>query len=190
MITFSRAASIFERGLFVLETIETLFLESILSSNPEYRSSKRNRAVTSFLLLPVTRNLRWMLGIVGLKRTCTTDLGMRAAAAATPSVSDAHKLGFLVGLARPSGRYSVLPEGGTPTCCTTCVNSWAIKRRPSCDLGANWPSPTTILCPTVYASASKSRADCSAAASECTRTWLKSCPKRGSKYARVAGSSG
>src|SRR5262249_53962913 len=75
-------------------------------------------------------------------------------------------------------------------CCTTCVSSCASRRCPAAELGAYWSAPKTTLGPTVYACAFTARADSAARASLCTRTWLKSWPKRDSIRVRGLGSSG
>src|SRR5271157_2997935 len=88
---------------------------------------------------------------------------------------------------RPSGMCT--PLGAAP-CCTTCTNSWDRILRPASDAEVNCPVPKTTSLPTVYANAFTAFADSAALASVCTRTLLKSAPKRGSMKLRVAASSG
>src|SRR5260221_2277372 len=75
-------------------------------------------------------------------------------------------------------------------CCTTCVNSCASSCFPSFVFGAYCPVPSTISLPTVNARAFTACADSAAFPSACTRTLLKSCPKRDSINACVSALSG
>src|SRR6266702_1893774 len=65
-------------------------------------------------------------------------------------------------------------------CCIVWASSCASKRWPVELYGVYCPAPNTTSLPTVYASAFTTRADSAAWESVCTRTWLKSYPKRDS----------
>src|SRR5262245_10927239 len=95
-----------------------------------------------------------------------------------------------VSLDAPIWSSSDIDLAGTSCCWTTCVSSCAMSLRSAADVGESCPAPNTTSRPTVYASAVTTRADSAAFASACTRTWLKSWPKRGSMNERVAASSG
>lgn len=75
-------------------------------------------------------------------------------------------------------------------CCKTCVNSCASNFRPSVVSGANCPVPKTTSRPVVKARALTDWVTSAAFESVCTRTPPKSCPKRGSKKARVEAGKG
>ena len=82
-------------------------------------------------------------------------------------------------------RCTTVFPGTMPPCCTTCVSSCASSRYPPVS-GANSPAQRNSW-PAVNALAWIARADSAAWRSVCTRTWLKSGPKRGSKNARTDG---
>ena len=72
----------------------------------------------------------------------------------------------------------------SPPCCTTCVGSWAINHRPSCDPGANIPSRTRCRVPRYRHRHRHPRPIAPAALSTCTRAPESSCRNRGSISAR------
>ena len=77
-----------------------------------------------------------------------------------------------------------------PDCCSTCVSSWASRRRPSpCD-GRYCPASKTTWCPSVNALAPTDRAAAAATGPSWIRTAPRSWPKPCSMKVRTCGSSG